>query len=363
MHTLGGVISTPTRYPAPPRVRDRVADWRGRLAQPGWVLLPARLFLGGTFLFAGLQKLADPHFFDAARATSIQGQLALFRATSPIGALLGPVQSHAVAFGVLTAVGEIAVGLGTLFGLWARIAAVGGLLLSTSFFLTVSFHTRPYYYGSDIFVMVMWLPFIAVGAAGVASVDGWVRRRAASDVGTAESAAEVPPAFQRRALVLGGLAAAAAAVGTGALAGASAGLGRAFGRGKSGSGAVAAPSTSKLTPKPTSPGSPAPTSSATRVAATADLQVGGAVRFTDPTSGKPAYVVQPSKGTYRGFSGICPHAGCTVNYAATDRRFVCPCHASIFDGATGNAISGPAQRGLSPVPVQVAGGAIEVPKA
>jgi thiosulfate dehydrogenase (quinone) large subunit len=31
-----------------------------------WALLPLRLFLGATFTFAGLQKLADPSFLDGA---------------------------------------------------------------------------------------------------------------------------------------------------------------------------------------------------------------------------------------------------------------------------------------------------------
>jgi thiosulfate dehydrogenase (quinone) large subunit len=42
----------------------------------GWVLLPLRAFLGFTFCFAGLQKLANPRFFDTADPASIQSQLA-----------------------------------------------------------------------------------------------------------------------------------------------------------------------------------------------------------------------------------------------------------------------------------------------
>ena len=41
----------------------------------GSVLLPLRAFLGFTFCFAGLQKLANPRFFDAADPASIQAQL------------------------------------------------------------------------------------------------------------------------------------------------------------------------------------------------------------------------------------------------------------------------------------------------
>ncbi len=38
----------------------------------GRVLLPLRAFLGFTFCFAGLQKLANPQFFDAADSASIR---------------------------------------------------------------------------------------------------------------------------------------------------------------------------------------------------------------------------------------------------------------------------------------------------
>ena len=42
----------------------------------GRAFLPLRAFLGFTFCFAGLQKLANPRFFDAADPGSIQSQLA-----------------------------------------------------------------------------------------------------------------------------------------------------------------------------------------------------------------------------------------------------------------------------------------------
>jgi len=337
--TLESVAAPSDRYPPPSSLRERVGGWRGRLCEPGWVLMPARLFLGGTFAYAGLQKLADPHFLDASRPTSIQGQLAIFRQSSPIGALLGPVASHAVAFGVLTAVAEIAVGLGMLLGLWTRIAALGGFLLSTSFFLTMSFHTRPYYYGSDIFIMVMWLPFLAVGAAGVRSLDAMLLR--ARGAPSREAPARLPHLDRRAVVATGGVAAA-----TGVLAAVDAALGRRFAR--SGSSATAAR---------------AGTGGGTAVASTADLPVGSSVAFTDPGSGAPALAIQPAPGDYRAFTAICSHAGCTVDYNKTQQRFVCPCHGSVFDGSTGKVLSGPAPKGLTALPVDVAGGKIEVRRA
>jgi hypothetical protein len=54
----------------------------------GWVLgralLPLRAFLGFTFCFAGLQRLANPGFFQASNPGSIQAQLAGSARSSPI---------------------------------------------------------------------------------------------------------------------------------------------------------------------------------------------------------------------------------------------------------------------------------------
>ena len=91
----------------------------------GRALLPLRAFLGFTFCLAGLQKLANPRFFDAADPASIQSQLAGAARRSPVHALISPLAHVAVPLGVLIAFGELAVGVGTLLGLKARLAAAG----------------------------------------------------------------------------------------------------------------------------------------------------------------------------------------------------------------------------------------------
>ena len=53
-----------------------------------WALMPLRLFLGVTFIYAGLQKLANPNFFRAASPISIQAQLIASSHTSPLHAIL-----------------------------------------------------------------------------------------------------------------------------------------------------------------------------------------------------------------------------------------------------------------------------------
>jgi Rieske Fe-S protein len=57
------------------------------------------------------------------------------------------------------------------------------------------------------------------------------------------------------------------------------------------------------------------------------------------------------------YSAVCTHQGCTVAYQ--DGQLACPCHGSIFDPANGAAVvSGPAQRPLPEVPVEVRAGEV-----
>lgn len=160
----------------------------------GWVVLPLRAFLGFTFSFAGLQKLANPAFFQASDPASIQAQLAGAARRSPIHALISPLTHVAVPLGILIALAELAVGLGTLSGLWARIAAAGGALVSLMLFLTVSFHSSPYYTGSDIVFVFAWIPLVLAGSGGVLSLDVVLAHRKRRLMG-AEAAAVVPLPF------------------------------------------------------------------------------------------------------------------------------------------------------------------------
>ncbi|MDX6227771.1 MAG: thiosulfate dehydrogenase (quinone) large subunit [Frankiales bacterium] len=356
-------------------------EWRAALARPGVVLLPLRLFLGVTFTFAGLQKLADPHFFDASRPQSIQGQIMLFRTTSPIKFLLGPISHHAVAFGVLTAIAEIGVGIGTLVGLWSRAAAALGAFLSLSFYLTVSWKTRPYYYGSDIVFVFMWVPFILAGSGGVLSLDAWrTKRLVARPVrGNRRPLPPVPePLFGRRAVVATG----AVAAGGLALAGLDAAIGRGFANDTSSAGANAFPTlpaaattgpagssspAASSAPAPATSGTSSPTRSPTSTPAggptittAAAVTAAGGVGFTDPSTGDPAYVVQTAAGDYKAFSAICTHAGCTVAFLKKTSQFQCPCHGGLYDAKTGQVLSGPPPQPLPSIAVKNVNGEIKL---
>ncbi|MDK1472800.1 DoxX family protein [Streptomyces sp. 549] len=133
-------------------------------------LLPLRLFLGVTFVYAGLDKLTDPAFPASMTALlqSIPGAAAPW--------LLDLALNDPESFGYAIAFGEIAVGLGTLVGLLTRLAALGGALISLSFWLTISWDVGPYYYSQDLPYLVAWIPLIIAGAP-LFSLDAWISQR------------------------------------------------------------------------------------------------------------------------------------------------------------------------------------------
>jgi thiosulfate dehydrogenase [quinone] large subunit len=376
----------------------------------GWALLPLRLFLGGTFTFAGLQKLANPGFFDASNPTSIQAQLKSAARGSPIHSLVVHLAHVAVPLGVVIALGELAIGVATLVGFWSRIAAGAGMVVSFSLFLTVSFHSSPYYTGSDIVFVFAWTPLLVAGAGGVLSADALSTDIARARDG-AGPATVVPVSFEvvqqvcgsysggtcramkgapcepapcpylrrdpattrspthgaidRRTFSLQGAFAAAVAGVALAGGGLAAGLGRLVGGSSrrsatptlsAGSSSTAGPSATTGASSGTDPASSSTTTSVatpagTRIGPASSVPVGGAASFQDPSSGDPALVVQPHAGKFVAFDAVCPHEGCIVAYQESQKTFVCPCHGSQFNGQSGAVEQGPATRGLGRITI------------
>ncbi len=384
------------------------STWHRRLRQPGWLLLPLRAFLGITFTYAGLQKLANPDYLDASKPASVAAQMRALQHSSAIDPVVG-LATHAPTFvGLMIAAGELAVGVGTLLGLFQRAAALGGALLSLSFFLTVSWNTSPYYYGSDIVFVFAWLTLIGFGTGGVLSLETWLRGRARASLRLGPEPAQVAvpaprlralcpragncglgpdgvcsrirgcPVFpsessqdaatrtavDRRTALKAGTAAALTGGGVIGLAGATAGIGRAVG----GTDHQAAPRAS-TTPAPVPPASSsAPARSSTSspaahghvVASSTQVPVGQAKSFTDPSSGNAAWLVHPSGSTFVAFDATCTHAGCAVQYDPSNVQFVCPCHGGVYDARTGRVVQGPPPAPLQAIPVHEVNGQLRV---
>ncbi len=322
-------------------------------------LLPLRAFLGFTFCFAGLQKLANPGFFEASNPGSIQAQLAGAARRSPIHLLISPLTHLAIPLGLLIAFAELAVGLGTLLGLWQRLAAAGGVALSLMLFLAVSFHSSPYYTGADIVFAFAWTPLLLAGAGPVLSADAMIAARAQERARAGRGGRRVIAAeASRREVVLKGTVTGTAAAAGLALGGVVAGLGRLAGGTKSNLGITLpspAGSTSApvATPSGSGPGGGHP--AGTAIGAAKDVPVGGSASFTDPSTGDPSIVIQAKAGKFVAFDAVCPHAGCTVGYDQSAGQIVCPCHGSQFNAATGAVESGPAATGLKPLTVSPGG--------
>ncbi|GGP87718.1 Rieske 2Fe-2S domain-containing protein [Saccharothrix coeruleofusca] len=299
------------------------------------MLLPLRAFLGGTFSYAGLSKLLDTHYLDDTSPLGVRAQMVNAAETSPIGPLVSLAADHATIAGLAIAFGEIAVGLATLLGLFTRLAALGGVLLSLSFFLTVSWTTRPYYVGADIVFAVAWTPLLIAGDAGVLSLSARLRAGVRQRLGlpvhpTPEEDRTVQDDVERRTVLRSGLIAGAATA-----------------------AGVTAGSVLALARRPAR--SPAdPVSHGPVIAAVDDVVVGSSKSFTMP-NGTPAYLLRPAPDTFLAFNATCSHQGCPVSYVGPGFR--CPCHGATYDG-NGEVTGGPAPKPLVKVPVKIVEGQV-----
>jgi thiosulfate dehydrogenase [quinone] large subunit len=163
-----------TRMDTHPPYLDGDRSWRDTATR--YALLPLRVFLGVTFIYAGLDKLTSSAFMKSSGAGSIGETMRSVRDSSAIPALVDLSLKNPVGFGYAMAFGELAVGIGTLIGLLARLAALGGALISLSLWLTVSWASDPYYYGNDLAYLMAWLPLVLAGAS-VFSLDAALRAR------------------------------------------------------------------------------------------------------------------------------------------------------------------------------------------
>jgi Rieske Fe-S protein len=74
-----------------------------------------------------------------------------------------------------------------------------------------------------------------------------------------------------------------------------------------------------------------------------------------------AWVRRPSEQKLEALSATCPHLGCAVGWDEGAGNFLCPCHNSRW-AASGDLVpgTGPAKRGLDPLPIEVKDGRLRV---
>ena len=343
---------------------------RKGLVSPATALFPLRLFLGLTFVYAGIQKLSDPGFLHAGAPTYIGTQLEGFASGTPGGFILKafaiPIPVEA---GIGVALAEITIGLLATTGLYTRIAAACGLGLNFLLFLTASWHTTPYFLGPDLVFSFAWLPFVLAGAEGQPALDNVVDRPAVAQrtrLRPAEldpgDAGALDPGSTRRTLLVELGAAAAAIAGVSLLVkGGYSAPPRSFAQSSpsgtgSGGGAAAAKGGGEAGGARSGGSRTQVPSNAVELGPAKRLPSNSAATYSDPTDGSPDIVIRESDGSIKAFSAVCTHAGCTVGYEGG--TIVCPCHGGEYSAETGEVIAGPPPAPLAPRRVLEANGKI-----
>jgi len=295
-----------------------------------------RLFLGGTMLYAGVDKMIlDPRFLQEDGVGSIGDTLRIFvTAGGPLAPLVSAVAiGQPILIGIVMAGTQLVVGVLLLSGSWVRVGALLGALISLSLALTSSWGVSPYYYGNDLPYLIGFLALAAIGdggvlRAGVPVTRGYdPNRRAALFTG----GGVVLTLLTLIALDRSRLASLIAP----------------------NSGANASP-----TPGPTATPAPSPSPTASAGGAPSGIVIAGgssigAGQALNFSAGGTAAVLLKDGGTYRAFERACTHQGTLVEWEPANGSFYCNNHGARFS-ATGDVIVGPALTALRPITVSVA---------
>ncbi|MER0447263.1 DoxX family protein [Streptomyces sp. Edi4] len=179
----------------------RHAYYPGRRMNLGVVLLPLRVFLGFISVYAGLGKLCDPVYFDGGERGSMVKWLHSMHPWALAEPLRDFALSHPVGAGLTVAFLQVVVGVLTMLGLWQRVAAVFGALLSAALLVTVSWQTVRANDAPDIILLAAWSPLIIAGAP-VYSLDARLAGEAWRKLGPRSELWELRRRVLRRGLVM-----------------------------------------------------------------------------------------------------------------------------------------------------------------
>ena len=101
------------------------------------------------------------------------------------------------------------------------------------------------------------------------------------------------------------------------------------------------------------PASAAGSNGSAVLARTTDIPVGGGKILAGPK----IVITQPKAGSFKAFTAVCTHLGCTVG-SVSGGTINCPCHGSKFSVTNGSVVNGPASSPLAPVSIKVQGTSI-----
>jgi thiosulfate dehydrogenase [quinone] large subunit len=137
-----------------------------------WFVLALRLMMGYAFLHAGVSKLIGPEPFSAA------GYLA--NAPAAAGSPLAGVYATMAAtpwfvdfVNVAVPYGQVAIGLGVLFGALTRLAAFWGAFMMLLFYFG-NWNVAHGFVNGDLTYMVVFLTVAALGAGRILGLDSYI---------------------------------------------------------------------------------------------------------------------------------------------------------------------------------------------
>jgi Rieske Fe-S protein len=118
-------------------------------------------------------------------------------------------------------------------------------------------------------------------------------------------------------------------------------------------GGIAGGQSAQSGPSSAAPAGSAGSSGSAVLAKTTDIPVGGGKILAGPK----IVVTQPKAGSFKAFTAVCTHLGCTVG-TVSGGTINCPCHGSKFSVANGSVVNGPATSPLAPISIEVQGTSI-----
>lgn len=311
-----------------------------------------RFFLGGTMLYAGIDKtLLDPRFLQADGVGSIGETLRFF--VSSGGPLAGLVEAVAlpqpVLIGASMAGAQLIVGASLLTGSWVRYGALLGAGISLSLALTSTWGVSPYYYGNDLPYFVGFLALAALGDGGALRLGAPAQRtydperRAALVSGTGVAAGIAALLLLDRTRAISAITGGGTPTPT-----PTPGASTTPSTSPTPSASPSAAPSSSATPRPTA--TPSAPAGGTAISGAQGLAAGQALNFS--AGGTDAVLVKDGS-TYRAFERACTHAGTPVDWQEGSGDFLCSNHGARFS-VTGQVTNPPANRPLRAIEVSVA---------
>ena len=259
------------------RAKSVIASWQAQSISTRIL----RAWLGITWIYGGWDKASDPSFLTPGTVNYIGNQINGFIEISPLAPLLKSSLEHATLAGWFILVAEFATGICTLLFILPRFAALAGFLTSVGLWLTVTFHVKPYFIGSDTAYAVMWLAYFFVLYNNNKRIDINMDRRGAMRLGSV-------------------FAITAGFIGLG-----------------------------KLFPKHSLASTDSGKSGGKKIVKLEVLPVGAAYPFKR-SSGETAILFRTKNGVFA-YSTVCTHQGCEVFYRKQSKHLECPCHQAAFD--------------------------------